>query len=478
MKFAIAIDDINDRSSDLKLLSEFADIVKSKGHEVSTHGRGPNQIQNYSLHNSSDVMVQIAGGLCVGTLSDFCYGIKTGYYHAKKACIPIYTKGWTKINPETYKPSGGAHDDNFSHGLPAAWFNQFLNITFPEMYTKFSQYLLPYSHGKSAQEMADKMLGGATNSGTNTGAGGGGGTTGFDLIKQVITPWDKYGVALELNGDTLHVYRATTKGAPLLTEDVIVNDSISITDYGSQTVNYITDGKNVLKNDFLVKRFGKIEADEKPKNKGKVWLQDMFQVAQRDSGHTIDLKVLFDPKLKEGMYVHLQLKSFDLDGYYFVSKTSVEEENCMSITLDPAPPSRYQEVTETVDTSGTNTGNGLGKDMISIGNALAAKYKFANGKLNDPGEYYKGCETYACMKEKGNGSCWAWSDALYTELNAVGIKTRIIQYPWPPYTSAHRSVQVYQNGKWVDYPYGSTNISTNAKAWAGRSSMFVFKDAP
>lgn len=478
MKFIIGIDRINSDSSDRALLAEVCKLVEAKGHTVTNVGRGPSAVQNYSLSHSADVMVQVAGGMCVGTLSDFCYGMGPGgYYHAKKGCIPFYTKGWTKYNPETYKPSTGAWDDNFSQGLPRSWFTQFLNITFPEMYTKFSQYLLPFSHGKSAEEIVNKMLGSATTGTTSTGGtGGGGGNTGFDLIKQVVTPWDKFGVALELNGNTLHVYRATTKNAPLLTEDCIVNDSISITDYNSQTPNYITDGKNILKNDFLIERFGKIEPEEKPANKGKVWLQDMYQVAQRDSGHTIDMKVLFDPKLKEGMYVHLQMPSFDLDGYYYVSKTSVEEESCMSITLDPAPPSRYQEVTETTVDTG-NTGSGMGKDPISIGNALAAKYKFASQVAVDPGQYYKGCEDYACMKSKGNGSCYAWSDALYTELNAAGIKARIIQYA-TSYARNHRSVQINTNGTWEDFPYRSTNISQYARNTASKPGMYVYKKEP
>lgn len=475
MKFIIGIDKIHGDSADRALLAEVCKLVEAKGHTVTNVGRGPSAVQNYSLSHSADVMVQVAGGMCVGTLSDFCYGMKQGYYKAKKGCIPFYTKGWTKYNPETYKPSGGAWDDNFSQGLPRSWFTQFLNITFPEMYTKFSQYLLPFSHGKSAEEIVNKMLGSATTgtTGSTGGTGGGGGNTGFDLIKQVVTPWDKYGVALELNGNTLHVYRATTKNAPILTEESIVNDSISITDYNSQTPNYITDGKNILKNDFLIERFGKIEPEEKPSNKGKVWLQDMYQVAQRESGHTIDMKVLFDPQLKEGMYVHLQMPSFDLDGYYYVSKTSVEEESCMSITLDPAPPSRYQEVTETTVDTG-NTGSGMGKDPIAIGNALAKKYGFCSSVVcPNPG----GGESYEAMKKSGSGSCYAWSDALYTELNAVGIKARIIQYA-TSMARNHRSVQINTNGTWEDYPYRSTNISKYARNTSSKPGMFVYKKEP
>lgn len=475
MKFAMGIDNIHGHASDKALLDECVKIVESKGHTVTNLGVGPSVVQNYSLRNSSDVMVQIAGGMCVGTLADFVKGMTSGYYKAQKGCIPIYTKGWTKLDPTTWKATR-AWDDKFSYGLNMS---DYLGKTLPTIYSEKSSKLLPFAHGKSAQEMMDMMLGGgsATNTGAATG-GGGGGSSAFDLIKQVVTPWDKYGVALQLDGNTLTVTRATTKNAPVLHENMILNDSISITDYASDSVNYISDGKNVYKDDFLVKRFGKIEPEEKPENKGKVWIRDMYQIAQRESGHSIDCKVLFDPKLHEGMYVHLQLPSFELDGYYFVSKTSVEEDNCMSITLDPAPPSRYQEVTETTVDAGKSGDTGMGKDAVSIGKALYSKYKFAAKLAQDPGQVYKGCETYSCMKEKGNGSCWAWAEALYEECNKAGIKARIIQYRSCSWVSNHRSTQIYQNGQWVDYPYSEAGISKWAKATKYKGGMFVYKQPP
>ena len=477
VSIALGIDNIYSYSQDSALLNECASILEKAGHTVHKTGVGPNVTQSYMLNHTADWMVQIAGGMCIGSTADFCYGIKQGYYHAKKACIPLMYKHFTTKDPYTYVPRGGAWDDNFSHGLPASWFNQFLGQTFPETYKKFSQYLLPYSPGKTAQEMMNKMLSGSGGTSTATGnTGGGGGNTAFDLIKQVVTPWDKYGVMLALEGNTLTVTRATTKNAPILHENIIVNDSISITDYASDTPNYVTDGKNVVKDDFLIERFGQIQPDENPKSKGKVWLQDMYQVAQRESGHTIDMKVLFDPELHEGMYVHLQLPSFELDGYYFVSKTSVEEENCISITLDPAPPSRYQETSET--TVNTNTGNASGKDMISIGNDLASKYSFCALLARDRGAKGYITNTYADMKKSGCGDCWAWSDALYTELNAAGIKTRIIQYRSSPQVSNHRSVQVWQNGKWEDYPYRQTNISQYARNTTSKPGMYEYRAAP
>jgi hypothetical protein len=475
MKFAMAIDEIFDSRSDLALLEECAKILRSKGHEVQTCGRGPSNVQNYMLSHSADVMVQVAGGMCIGTLCDFYVGIRRGYYHAKKLAIPIYTKGWTKLNPDTYKPDKGAWDDTFSKNLPQDEFNTFLNKTFGEVYASHQDTMLSFSHGKSAEELMTKMLSSST--GNATGGGGQqGGTTGLDLIKQVVSDWDKYGVTLDLQGDTLKVGRAKTSEAIILNEDCIINDSITLTDFDSDTPNTVTDGTNTIKDTALVERFGTINYDEETiENKGKAWIQDMFQVALRGHNHQIDLKCLFDPHLHMGMYVKLNIPSLDIMGrYYFVTKTSIEEESCIGLTLEPAPPSRYQEVTETTvaDTSAKSGG-----DMISIGNNLAAKYKFCAKGARDSGAKGYVTSTYEEMKKSGCGDCHAWSDALYQELNAAGIKTRIIQYGTSMAWN-HRSVQVYKNGGWEDYPYRSTNISQYARNTTSKSGMYVWKDAP
>jgi len=463
MNIIVACDNNFGAAVDKQCVDTFCEKCRAAGHTATNIGRGPNTTQNYARTHSCDVMVQIAAGKCLGTFADFVKGTGT-YYKAKKFSIPYWKNEESVMTWKSHR----AWDDNFSWKMDLS---NYIGKTLPVLYEEHKDKAI-FSHGNTAEEMAKMFLdglGGNTSANTNAGAGtggGGGGSTAFDLIKQTITPWDKYGVSLQLEGNTLHVTRASTKNAPILNEDTIVNDSINITDYKADTPNYISDGKNTLKDDFLIERFGKIQPEEKPENKGTVWLQDMYQVAQRESGHSIDMKVLFDPQLKEGMYVQLKIPSFDLDGYYFVSKTSVEEESSMSITLVPAPPSRYQEVTETVVSSGNTSSTGS-KDPIAVGNALAAKYKFANKVgMHDPGEYYKGCETYECMKQKGNGSCWAWADALYTELTAVGIKARAIQYAIPGGVGNHRSVQIDTGNGWEDYPYKKTNISKYAAAYS------------
>ncbi len=49
-----------------------------------------------------------------------------------------------------------------------------------------------------------------------------------------------------------------------------------------------------------------------------------------------------------------------------------------------------------------------------------------------------------------SGDCWDISNTAYNRLTSSGQRARIIQYA-NSYVGNHRSVQVYQNGKWVDY---------------------------
>ena len=114
-----------------------------------------------------------------------------------------------------------------------------------------------------------------------------------------------------------------------------------------------------------------------------------------------------------------------------------------------------------------SSGQTLGSNAIEVGNALASKYTY---------KQHAGSESYGAMKQKGYGSCFAWSGALYTELKAIGYTVRVIQYG-TAYSNRHRSVQYKdQSGKWVDYPYRDTKIPKMAWATSGSSGGKVVLD--
>ena len=114
---------------------------------------------------------------------------------------------------------------------------------------------------------------------------------------------------------------------------------------------------------------------------------------------------------------------------------------------------------------GTSAGSGLGSNAIEVANALAAKYSFGYG-----------CSTYECLKSSGSGECWAWSDALWTELKAIGMTVRIIQYD-SGVTGNHRSVQYKdQTGNWVDFPYRQTNLPWGTRSTTSKGGCFVYRN--
>jgi hypothetical protein len=65
---------------------------------------------------------------------------------------------------------------------------------------------------------------------------------------------------------------------------------------------------------------------------------------------------------------------------------------------------------------------------------------------------YKVTVRYTKSSGKGTGDCWTNSEILFQQLKKSGLKVRIIQYA-SSMSPRHRSVQIYKNGKWVNYDY-------------------------
>lgn len=468
---------------DRECANAFISKVEAAGHKCTYVGRGPNVVQAYAQTHECDIMVQIAAGKCLGTFADFVNGCRGTNYKAEKFSIPYWKNEESVMTWKAHRSS----DDNFSWGMDLS---NYIGKTLPTLYEEYKDVAI-FSHGNTGEEMANMFLknlgGGGTSDSNSTNSGGG--STALDLIKQVVSDWDDYGVTIALEGAKVKIGRATTRpvydkesyqvNAPIIKEDVVVNDTLTFTDWNPSTTNWVYNKKGAFEIEGLVKRFGK-KQKQVPENTSKTcseetWLEDMMTVSNRDSGRVVELTILPDPCVYVNSYVYLSLGSVGLYGFYFVHRLSLTDEQSMQLTLERAPPSRYQEKqsTESVETEQKSNS----KDMISIGNNLAAKYGFCALLARDKGAKGYVTSNYADMKKSGCGDCHAWSDALYTELNAVGIKTRIIQYN-NGYVGNHRSVQIYQNGQWVDYPYKQTNISNLASAQSYKGGMYVWRNAP
>jgi len=87
---------------------------------------------------------------------------------------------------------------------------------------------------------------------------------------------------------------------------------------------------------------------------------------------------------------------------------------------------------------------------------------------------YRYTTRYVRSGGKGTGDCWTNSEILFQQLKKAGYKVRIIQYAssWSP---RHRSVQTYQNGKWVNYNYKANGYKMTYWATSGSSHGKVIK---
>jgi N-acetylmuramoyl-L-alanine amidase len=75
---------------------------------------------------------------------------------------------------------------------------------------------------------------------------------------------------------------------------------------------------------------------------------------------------------------------------------------------------------------------------------------------------------------KGTGDCWQNSEILYNQLKGSGQQVRIIQYR-TSLSPRHRSVQICQNGAWIDYNYKSNGYAKLYYATKNKAGASVIK---
>lgn len=112
-------------------------------------------------------------------------------------------------------------------------------------------------------------------------------------------------------------------------------------------------------------------------------------------------------------------------------------------------------------TSSTGSTNSTGSS--SSGVAVSSGGIDAVGQAAAKFGYSHGASTASAMEKNGAGDCWAMSDFINKNLQSQGIQSRVIQYG-TSMSSNHRSVQIFQNGKWVDFDYGKYGINKLFKA--------------
>ncbi len=75
---------------------------------------------------------------------------------------------------------------------------------------------------------------------------------------------------------------------------------------------------------------------------------------------------------------------------------------------------------------------------------------------------------------KGKGDCWSNSVILYNNLKRSGKRARIVQYR-TSLSPRHRSVQIYRDGRWVDFNYRGNGYSQTYNATRFKPGMHVIR---
>ena len=139
------------------------------------------------------------------------------------------------------------------------------------------------------------------------------------------------------------------------------------------------------------------------------------------------------------------------------NKTSVN-------TASAATTAKTVQAASTTTTTKTSTSKKTSTaSSSSVSQILASGAKYG---------YSHSASTAAAMESIGAGDCWAMSDYLYGKLSAAGIHSRIVQYS-TAYSSNHRSVQLYENGAWVDVPYSSYGYNMLFHATSSKPGMKI-----
>ena len=128
--------------------------------------------------------------------------------------------------------------------------------------------------------------------------------------------------------------------------------------------------------------------------------------------------------------------------------------------------------------STTNSGYNTAEAAYGTGNYYSGYSSNNRWKTAGNGNYYSSGYSSGSRwsSGKGTGDCWQNSYSLHNQLTASGTQSRIVQYG-NSYSSNHRSVEVWNGNKWVDYDYKGNGYSNRYYATKHDSSAKVIKSS-
>lgn len=380
-------------------INALCDAVKKKGHEATNGGVGPNTVQSHGLSSASSgqIGVFIVGGSDAGMYVDFVTGLKNGYYHYKMMWVVFAsntatTDKWITCNGLANTALVRAHDDNYSGSNIAA-----VGQTAKAYFDANKQYI-NYACGKlgcSFDDVIQNFLeGGGMGSDDD---GGSSASTIKEAIKDVMSAWDgeveayvrdfkmyihkiklpeqdcdlvlSEGLNIESKSITIKDYCPNNTNKLVVHwngDDIIIQDNKRIERFGEK-VKELDAVKRVLTNNATDKSTdsdtdsdsedsstssdkGYEEVPAETYEEALEFARLEWNRCKREDCHSIELSTAGSAEWQTGKWVRVYIPSFDIDGYYYISRVSENNsptEWKASLTLVDFPPSFGEPEEET-----------------------------------------------------------------------------------------------------------------------------------
>jgi len=340
--------------NDHKVQNAVCKALEKQGHKVEKLTIGPGYFANYDWRKHGK---NPSGKIGVYIIADGIFSIADHYNNSNgfKYCYFIIRGDLGRARMKTRKdfetrPIGADADCT---GIC----NQIKGKTFPEM-NKICKKRCHIVFGTNGEEMANeliKAMGGEVDSSSSSKSSGSTGSSIKEALKKAVSKWDGE-VEIRLVGDTVHVNKIpnpTSTNLVINEYDNALYDNVNVTDVNPGTINHLTctykKYELTLKDDLLIKRFGKIKkkiacpSNIKSLKEAEAFLQREFNKIRRNDGRSVECKVVGNTKWREGVWVRVYLPSYFIDDYMYVSKCSHDEDGngpwTASLTLVDYPPS-------------------------------------------------------------------------------------------------------------------------------------------
>lgn len=361
----IGCDNNNGRDHDFQ--NTVANALEKEGHTVEKYPIGPNFASYaYSGKSKGKIGVFIIAP-ALTALCDF-YDGNINFKYSYMAIRGDVDSGMTNQNQfETvpiYKDKHGDCKSKSCNPFNGKTYTYINNVTKAKCQAIF---------GATPEEMAEnliKAMGGETDTSNN----GGSASTIKDALKEVLSGWDG-DVECFVQEDTVYVRKIQppqSATVSIIESQNIIYDSVSLTDVIPSTINELTvtydKEKIVLKDEYLIERFGKIPksitADSKITSKHDLesYAETEWAKIKRENGRILECKVIGDVKWKSGQWCRVYIPSYNLDCYMYITKVSQSDSSddwVCNLKLVDYPPSFGKEIkknnTKTNDNDNTTT---------------------------------------------------------------------------------------------------------------------------